>query len=81
MVLRHGFKWLLWHNVSCVLCLAAQLCPALCDPRHCYPPGSPSMGILQARVLEWVAMPSSKGSPQSRDRTQVSHLAGSFFTV
>jgi len=39
------------------------------------------MGILQARILEWVAMPSSRGSSQSRDQTQVSCTAGGFFTV
>ena len=39
-----------------------------------------SMGILQARILEWVAMPSSRGSSQLRDQTQVSHTAGRFFT-
>ena len=38
------------------------------------------MGIVQARILEWVAMPSSKGSSQARDQTQVSHIAGRFFT-
>ena len=37
-------------------------------------------GILQARVLEWVAFPFSRGSSQPRDRTQVSHIAGGFFT-
>ena len=40
-----------------------------------------SLGILQARILEWVAMPSSRGSSQARDRTQVSCIAGGFFTV
>ena len=40
-----------------------------------------SMGILQARILEWVAMPSSRRSSQPRDRTQVSFIAGKFFTV
>ena len=40
-----------------------------------------SMGILQARISEWVAMPSSRGSSQPRDRTQVSHIAGRFFTI
>ena len=40
-----------------------------------------SMGILQAGILEWVAMPSSRASSQSRDRTQVFHIAGGFFTV
>ena len=39
------------------------------------------MGILQARILEWVAMPSSRGSPQPRDQTQVSRIAGEFFKV
>ena len=40
-----------------------------------------SMGILQVRILEWVAMPSSRGPSQPRDWTQVSHIAGGFFTV
>ena len=40
-----------------------------------------SMGILQARILEWVATPSSRGSSQPRDQTQVSHIAGRFFTI
>ena len=40
-----------------------------------------SMGILQARILEWVAAPSLRGSSQPRDRTQVSHIAGRFFTT
>ena len=40
-----------------------QLCPTLCDPVNCSPQGSSVHGILQARVLEWVDMPSSWGSP------------------
>ena len=44
------------------------------------PPGSSVQGILQAKILEWVAMPSSKGSSQSKDQTQVSCTAGRFFT-
>ena len=44
----------------------------LCDPHGLYsPPGSSAHGILQARMLEWVAMPSSRGSSQPRDRTQI----------
>ena len=39
------------------------------------------MGIHQARILEWVAMPSSRGSSQPRDQTQVSRIAGRFFTI
>ena len=44
-------------------------------------PGSSVRGILQARILEWVAMPSSRGSSQPRDWTQVSYIAGGFFTT
>ena len=47
----------------------------------CSPPGSSVHGIFQARVLEWVTMPSSRGSSQSGDQTQVSCIAGGFFTV
>ena len=39
-----------------------QLCLTVCNPMDCSPPGSPVHGILQARILEWVAMPSSRGS-------------------
>ena len=38
-------------------------------------------GILQARILEWVAFPFSRGSSQPRDQTEVSHVAGGFFTI
>ena len=48
----------------------AQLCPTLCDPTDCSLPGSSVHGIIQARILEWVAMPSSKGSSGLRDQTQ-----------
>ena len=46
----------------------------------CSLPGSSVLGIFQATILEWVAMPSSTGSSQPRDWTQVSHTAGKFFT-
>ena len=52
--------------------LSLQLYLTLCDPMDCSPPGSFVHGILQARVLEWVAMPSSWASSQPRDQTQVS---------
>ena len=61
--------------------LVAQSCLTLCDPMDYSPPGSSVHGILQARVLEWVAMLSSRGSSQPRNQTQVSHSAGRFFTV
>ena len=58
-----------------------QLCPVLCDPTDCSPLGSSVHGILQARILEWVAIPFSRGSSQSRDQTEVSCIAGKFFAV
>ena len=61
---------LLWSSSFPVLCLVTQSCPTLCDPMNYYsPPGSSVHGILQARILEWVAMPSSRGSSQPRDQT------------
>ena len=53
----------------------AQACPTLCDPMD-----SAVHGILQARILEWVAVPSSRESSQPRDQTHVSYIAGGFFT-
>ena len=47
----------------------------LCDPMN-----YTVHGILQARILEWVAFPFSRGSSQPRDQTQVSHIIGRFFT-
>ena len=54
---------------------ATQSCATLCDPMYYI-----VRGILQARILEWVAFPLSRGSFQPRDRTQVSLIAGRFFT-
>ena len=51
------------------------------NPMDCSPPGSSVHGILQARILEWVAIPFSRESSQSRDQTQASHIAGRFFTI
>ena len=60
---------------KCVKVKAAHMCLTFCDPViyivH---------GVLQARILEWVAFPFSGGSSQPRDQTQVSHMAGRFFT-
>ena len=58
-----------------------QSCPTLCDPTDRSPPGFSVHGTLQARILEWVAFPFSRGPSQPRDRTLVSCLAGRFFTV
>ena len=59
----------------------AQSCPTLCNHMDCSLPGSSAHGILQARILQWVAIPFSRESSQPRDRTQVSHIAGGFFTL
>ena len=59
--------------------LVAQLCPTLGDPMNCSPPGSSVPGISQARILEWVAISSSRLSSQPRDWTQVSYIAGRWF--
>ena len=64
----------------CVSAKLFQLCPTLCDPMDCGAPGSSAHRILQARVLEWVAMSSSRGSSRPRDRTRSPALAGVFFT-
>ena len=56
--------------------LVAQMCPTLCGPIDCSPPGSSVCGILQARILVWAAVPSFRGSSPPRDRTQVSCIAG-----
>ena len=61
--------------------LVTQSCPTLCDPVHYSPPGSSVHGIIQARILEWVAISFSRGSSWTRDRTQVSCIAGRCFTV
>ena len=53
----------------------AQSCLTLCGPMDCT-----VHGILQARLLEWVAFPFSRGIFPTQDRTQVSHIAGRFFT-
>ena len=81
------FVWLsicfqkLMREARILLCLVALSCLTLRDPIDCSPPGSSVHGILQARILERVAILFSRGSSQSRDQTQFSHIAGGFFTV
>ena len=69
---------------SKVKVLVTQSCLTFCDPMDCSLPGSSIQGILQARILEWVAVPSSRGSSPPRDQTYVSYapaLTGRFFTT
>ena len=58
-----------------------QSCPIFCDPMDSSLAGSSVHGILQTRILEWVVIPFSRGPSQPRDRTQVSCIAGGFFTI
>ena len=66
---------------KCCAWSLSRLCLTLCDPMDCGPPDFSVHGILQTRILEWVAMHSSRASSQSRDQTQVSCIAGRFFTT
>ena len=59
----------------CVCVKSLRSCLTLCDPMDCSPPGSSVPGILQARIPEWVAISSSKGSSQPRDQTHISYVS------
>ena len=77
---------LLWHKSLLPYVVkseseVAQSCLTLCDPVDCSPPGSSTYGILQARILEWVAISFTGGSSQPRDGTQVSRIAGRHFNL
>ena len=75
--------WIENHLLSLILInvkvKVAQSCPTLCDPRNCSLPGSCVHGILQVRILEWAAIPFSRGSSQPQDLTHVSYTIGGFF--
>ena len=68
---------------KCMCAKSLQSCPTLCDPMDSSLLGSSVHGILQARLVEWVAMPSSRGSSQPEDPTSLlsSAWAGGFFTT
>ena len=78
---KHRFTFI----YICVVCASLlHLCLTVCDPMVCSPPGSSVRGILQARILEWVAMSSFRGSSPPRDwicAPFVSCIAGRFFTT
>ena len=59
-----------------LMCLRAHTCLILCEPTDCNPPGSSVYGIFQARILEWVVIPSSRGSSKLTDRPPSTHTEG-----
>ena len=59
----------------------AQLCPTLCNPVDCNLLGFSIHGILQARILEWIAISFSRGSSRPRDQTRVFHIGGRRFNL
>ena len=67
----------MWNLPSVCVCVCVCVCVTLCSPMDCIPPGSSVHGIFQARILEWVAMSSSRGSPPPRDQS----LACCIFTT
>ena len=75
---KNHINWYMWHAQS------LQLCLTLCNTTDCSPPDSPVHELFQARILEWVAMPSCRGSSQIRDQSHVSPVsctAGQFLTT
>ena len=67
-----------WKSVKVLI---TQSCPTLCNPMNYSPPGSFVHGIPQARILEWVAIPFSRGSSWLRERSQVSCIEDKLFTI
>ena len=65
-------------KILCMYALVAQLCPTLWNPMNYSLQGSPVHGILQARILEWITIPFSRGSSRTRDQTLVSCITGRF---
>ena len=75
ILIANNLPFTSYENTESVKVKVTQLCLTLCDPMD-----YTVHGILQARILEWVAIPFSRGSSQPRDQTQVSLIAGQFFT-
>ena len=78
---RYDILWWNWRICCAALGLVAQSCLTLCNPIDCSPSGSSVHGDSPGKNTEWADMPSSRGSSQSRDWTQVSRIAGRFFIV
>ena len=70
-----------WGRGNMHACSGTQSCPTLCESMDYSLPSSSVHGITLARILEWVAIPFSMGSSQPRDKTHVSHIAGTFFIL
>ena len=73
-----------WYYLFSSVCMHAkslQLCPILCDPMDCRPSGSSVHGILQARILEWVAMPAACESFRLGDWTCISYVSWSIYSL
>ena len=83
LAITGGVVWwlVLGHFAGATVSLVVQAFRLFATPGTVARQAPLSMGILQARILEWVAMPSSRESSQPRDRTQVSHIADGFFTL
>ena len=79
----HKIHWQFLFRSLCVCIRSFKLCPTPGDPMDCSLPGSSVHGILQARILEWIAMPSSRGSSWPRNGTCIMSpaVAGGFFTT
>ena len=67
------------HSPTWSSCLVIQVCPTLSDPKDCSLSGSSVHGILQARILVWVAISFSRRSSRARDQTLAFYIAGRFF--
>ena len=74
-------EWHHWLNGHVSVSEVTQSCLTLCNPMDWSLPGSSVHGVLQARILEWVAIFFSRGTSGPRDRTRVSHFMGRFFTI
>ena len=70
-----GLDFILPLSAECVHAKSFQSFPTLCEPMDCNLPGSSVHGILQVRILQWVAMPSSRGSSQTRGQTRVFYVS------
>ena len=74
-------SWIFFNPITSLKVLFTQLCLILCNLGDCRWPSSSVHGILQARTLEWVAIPFSRGSSQPRDQSQVSCIVDRYFII